>query len=189
MLEHPILRGVPPFECRSTAELYKLKPLMELATPLLFGKSADNPQQPVAVINTYNGGRAFYLALGNPDDFKLPQFRKLLANGILWALDRPIPKLEKTAAAPPELPEAVRQAKGLDSAVETLHAPMRNTDALSPQDEQKKFKLADGLAIDLIASEPQVRQPLNISFDERGRMWVVQYIQYPYPAGLKVVEY
>ncbi|HEV8607240.1 MAG TPA: PVC-type heme-binding CxxCH protein, partial [Tepidisphaeraceae bacterium] len=32
-------------------------------------------------------------------------------------------------------------------------------------------------------------QPLNISFDERGRMWVVQYIQYPFPAGLKVVEY
>src|SRR5204863_9759069 len=130
-------------------------PLMESATPLLFGKSADNPQQPVAVINTYNGGRAFYIALGNPDDFKLPQFRKLLANGILWALDKPIPKAEKTAAVP--LPDAIREAKGLDSVVETLHAPMRNTNALSPPDEQKKSKLADDLAIDLIASEPQIR--------------------------------
>src|SRR6266850_4300686 len=188
MLEHPILRGVSPLEFHSVASLYKLNPLMESATPLLFGKSADNPVQPVAVINTYNGSRAFYLALGHPDDFKLPQIRKLLVNGILWALDKPIPKSEKTAAAS-DLPDAIKNAKGIDSVVETLHAPTRNTNALSPQDEQKHFKLADGLAVDLIASEPDIRQPLNISFDERGRMWVVQYMQYPYPAGLKVVEY
>jgi putative membrane-bound dehydrogenase-like protein len=187
LLDHPILRGVSPLEFHSTASLYKLNPLMDSATPLLLGKSGDNPIQPVAVINTYNGGRAFYLALGHPDDFKLPQIRKLLANGILWALDKPIPKTQKTASIP--LPDAIKNAKGIDSVVETLHAPARNTNALSPQDEQKQFKLADGLAIDLIASEPAIRQPLNISFDERGRMWVVQYIQYPYPAGLKVVEY
>ncbi|HEV8293583.1 MAG TPA: PVC-type heme-binding CxxCH protein, partial [Tepidisphaeraceae bacterium] len=188
LLDHPILRGVSPLEFHSTASLYKLNPLMDSATALLFGKSGDNPVQPVAVINTYNGGRAFYLALGHPDDFKLPQIRKLLTNGILWALDKPIPKSEKTAIRPP-LPDAIKSAKGIDSVVETLHAPARNTNALSAQDEQKQFKLADGLAIDLVASEPDIRQPLNISFDERGRMWVVQYIQYPYPAGLKVVEY
>ncbi len=28
-----------------------------------------------------------------------------------------------------------------------------------------------------------------MSFDERGRLWVVQYLQYPFPAGLKVVRY
>ena len=90
---------------------------MDSATALLFGKSADNPQQPLAVINTYNGGRSFYLALGNPDDFNLPQIRKLLTNGILWALDKPIPKSEKTAAAS-DLPDAIKSAKGIDSVVE-----------------------------------------------------------------------
>ena len=40
----------------------------------------------------------------------------------------------------------------------------------------------------LAAAEPMVRQPVNISFDERGRMWVVQYLQYPDPAGLKPVS-
>ncbi|MBX7106811.1 MAG: hypothetical protein K1X57_22235, partial [Gemmataceae bacterium] len=53
----------------------------------------------------------------------------------------------------------------------------------------EKFQVADGLAIDLIASEPDVAQPLYMSFDARGRMWVVQYLQYPFPAGLKVVRY
>ncbi len=37
----------------------------------------------------------------------------------------------------------------------------------------------------LAAAEPEVRQPLYINFDERGRMWVVQYLQYPFPAGLE----
>ena len=35
-------------------------------------------------------------------------------------------------------------------------------------------------------SEPIVQQPLHLSFDARGRLWVVQYIQYPEPAGIRV---
>ncbi|MDZ4849517.1 MAG: PVC-type heme-binding CxxCH protein [Pirellulaceae bacterium] len=52
-----------------------------------------------------------------------------------------------------------------------------------------QFKVADGLKIELVAEEPTVMQPLSINFDERGRMWVVQYRQYPFPAGLKVIRY
>ncbi len=49
--------------------------------------------------------------------------------------------------------------------------------------------VGDGLTLDIVASEPMVRQPLNMFFDERGRMWVVQYLQYPFPAGLKILRY
>ena len=58
---------------------------------------------------------------------------------------------------------------------------------LSPAEELKKLKVADGLEIKLVAAEPQVAQPLSISFDDRGRMWVLQYRQYPNPIGLKPV--
>ena len=53
----------------------------------------------------------------------------------------------------------------------------------------EQFKVADGLVMEAVASEPVVRQPLNLHFDERGRLWVVQYLQYPFPAGLKIVKY
>jgi putative membrane-bound dehydrogenase-like protein len=59
----------------------------------------------------------------------------------------------------------------------------------SPQDTVKSFKLREGLVAEVVAAEPVVRQPLNLHFDERGRLWVVQYIQYPFFAGLKVVKY
>ncbi len=60
---------------------------------------------------------------------------------------------------------------------------------LPPAEAMAALKLRDGLAIDLIAAEPPVVQPLYMSFDSRGRLWVTQYIQYPFPAGLKVTSY
>jgi hypothetical protein len=51
------------------------------------------------------------------------------------------------------------------------------------------FTTPDDLRIELLLSEPEVRQPVNVSFDERGRMWVVQYLQYPAPAGLKMLSH
>ena len=59
---------------------------------------------------------------------------------------------------------------------------------LSPAESLAKMTTAADLAVDLIASEPDVAQPTHISFDERGRMWVAQYRQYPYPAGVKMVS-
>jgi putative membrane-bound dehydrogenase-like protein len=51
----------------------------------------------------------------------------------------------------------------------------------------KKMTVADGFTVQLVAAEPMVRQPVSIEFDDRGRLWVIQYLQYPNPAGLKRV--
>jgi glucose/arabinose dehydrogenase len=59
---------------------------------------------------------------------------------------------------------------------------------MSPNDSMGTMKLQSDLKIDLIACEPAVAQPTHISFDERGRMWVSQYRQYPYPAGVKQIS-
>ena len=53
----------------------------------------------------------------------------------------------------------------------------------------RSFKVADDLQLELVLAEPIVRQPVSISFDERGRLWVVQYLQYPDPAGLRMVSH
>src|SRR5258708_29360567 len=42
------------------------------------------------------------------------------------------------------------------------------------------------LAVDLVLKEPEVAQPVFLDFDERGRMCVVEYLQHPDPAGLKM---
>ena len=58
----------------------------------------------------------------------------------------------------------------------------------SPEDAVKRMQLPAGFSAKLVACEPMIRQPLSISFDEKGRMWVLQYLQYPNPACLKPVK-
>ncbi|MCA9167645.1 MAG: dehydrogenase, partial [Planctomycetales bacterium] len=53
---------------------------------------------------------------------------------------------------------------------------------------EPSLRVADDLRCDLILREPVVANPLHLSFDERGRLWVVQYRQYPWPAGLKLLS-
>ncbi|MDX2248884.1 MAG: c-type cytochrome [Bacteroidia bacterium] len=45
---------------------------------------------------------------------------------------------------------------------------------LSPDEESATFQLVPGLKIQLVASEPLVEEPVFITFDEDGRMWVAE---------------
>ncbi len=53
--------------------------------------------------------------------------------------------------------------------------------ALSPAESAAKIELATGYHLQLIASEPEVVSPVDATFDDRGRLWVVEMIDYPYP--------
>lgn len=50
------------------------------------------------------------------------------------------------------------------------------------------MSVAKGFHVELVASEPMVRQPVAMNFDDRGRIWVIQYLQYPNPVGLTPVK-
>ena len=52
----------------------------------------------------------------------------------------------------------------------------------------KTFTIPEDLKLELVLAEPVIKQPLFMTWDERGRLWVAQYIQYPYPAGLKMLS-
>ena len=98
---HPVLRGVTPFVGRSW--LYHVTPVHgEDVQTLLLGRAvgsnrpADGPHpliEPVAWTKTYTGdtgrkARVFFTTLGHPEEFTEPAMRRLLINGIYWALGR-----------------------------------------------------------------------------------------------------
>ena len=58
----------------------------------------------------------------------------------------------------------------------------------TPEESLQRLTVPEGLEVKLVAAEPNLRQPITVSFDERGRMWVIEYLQYPKPAGLNVVK-
>jgi putative membrane-bound dehydrogenase-like protein len=59
---------------------------------------------------------------------------------------------------------------------------------LVPSQGVPYLQVAEGFEIDLVVSEPVVEKPLYMQFDARGRLWVVEYRQYPWPAGLKLLS-
>ena len=65
--------------------------------------------------------------------------------------------------------------------------PLLPGQGFPPADAAKRMKPADGLTVKLFAAEPDVRQPIFVKCDDRGRVWTIQYLQYPNPAGLKRV--
>ncbi len=52
----------------------------------------------------------------------------------------------------------------------------------SPQEELKAFHLPPGFEAQLVAADPDIHKPINIAFDERGRLWVTDTVEYPFPA-------
>jgi putative membrane-bound dehydrogenase-like protein len=58
----------------------------------------------------------------------------------------------------------------------------------APAEAVKRMTAANGLKVRLFASEPEVRQPIFVKCDDRGRLWTIQYLQYPNPAGLTRVK-
>ncbi|HVX60957.1 MAG TPA: PVC-type heme-binding CxxCH protein, partial [Pirellulales bacterium] len=50
---------------------------------------------------------------------------------------------------------------------------------LSPQATLEQMTLPPGFQATLFAGEPDVVQPIALTFDDRGRMWVVECLSYP----------
>ena len=64
------------------------------------------------------------------------------------------------------------------------------------EEERLSFHLPEGFEIELVASEPEIHKPLNLAFDDLGRLWVTETIEYPFAVpdgkpgrdGLKILS-
>jgi putative membrane-bound dehydrogenase-like protein len=50
---------------------------------------------------------------------------------------------------------------------------------LKPEETVAKMQIADGFEVKLFAAEPQLVNPIAMTVDERGRVWVVECFEYP----------
>ena len=60
---------------------------------------------------------------------------------------------------------------------------VRSTAFQTPEQERAGFTLPEGFEVTLFASEPDISKPMNIAFDDQGRLWVTQSSEYPMAAG------
>ncbi len=81
---------------------------------------------------------------------------------------------KKTNAATP--------APKMSTPPEKFAENVRTTEFRTPEEERLGFKLPPGFEITLVASEPEISKPINMEFDDKGRLWVTQSSEYPLPA-------
>ena len=63
-------------------------------------------------------------------------------------------------------------------------APVENVSTFpprSPIEERKALHVPPGFEIQLVAAEPDIHKPLNLAFDDLGRLWVTDTVEYPFP--------
>ncbi|PHN01750.1 PVC-type heme-binding CxxCH protein [Flavilitoribacter nigricans] len=146
---------------------------------LLMVREENGESEPWTWTRTHGDGRVFYTAYGHDErTWNNPGFQKLVKEGILWAVgDRvkglwetyhqDMPTLEYQAGAGP-IPNYEKR----DPAPQ-LQAP------LSPEASAKLTQVPPGFSLELFAAEPDVINPISMTWDEKGRLWVIETVDYP----------
>src|SRR5207302_8998344 len=56
------------------------------------------------------------------------------------------------------------------------HLPNR---PYSPEEAIEAMTVPPGFAVELVASEPDIVNPIAMTFDDRGRIWITESLEYP----------
>jgi len=92
---------------------------------------------------------------------------------IHWQVDESV--ADQRALRPDAVPERWNLSEGRDQGT--------YADGFSPADAAKNMLVPEGFTVDLVASEPELTQPIAMCFDDRGRLWVVEGHTYPQKAA------
>ena len=170
-INHPILKKVPEFEVFD--ETYVHKNLSEDRTVLMVRDEKGRPE-PWTWVRKHGKGRVFYSAYGH--DLRVWEnfdFQKLVTSATLWAaqkqeiLDPRIPKLTYLADTNNWFHNYEKRRNQLIQ------------QQLKPEESLNCMVLPDEFEIDLVAHEPDIMNPIDMTWDDRGRMLVAVTMDYP----------
>jgi putative membrane-bound dehydrogenase-like protein len=169
---HPVMKGVSEFT--TTDETYvhqKLNADIEVLTERVDGLK----KEPYTWIRKEGKGRVFYTAYGHDDvTWKNADFLKLLRNGVLWAIGDEV----KDGIAKLKIPEvSIYPDTIADFAAR--HLVPKIQEGLTPEQSMKLIQVPAGFDVKLFAAEPDITNPIAMSWDEKGRLWIVESVDYP----------
>ena len=171
--EHPAMQGLSPF-VTEWDETY-VHHLLADDIDVLMERVDTSHREPYTWVKDYGKGRVFYTAFGHDErTFRNPGFIKLVKNGILWAVgEKAVDRMKKYVIAKPTYEEA-RMPN-----YERRNPPPRYQHPLSPEESQTLVQVPVGFRLELFASEPEIKKPIAMDWDERGRLWIIETIDYP----------
>ncbi len=166
--EHPIMKGFVSFE--TWDETYVHDQLTSDRTVLQM-----RDQEPWTWVRNQGKGKVFYTAYGHDDrTWNQPAFQELLRRAILWSIN----DKARASLAALKLPTLESEEMILPGYLE--HKTItRGQKPLPPAESLKMAQVPNGFDLALFASEPNIVNPIHITWDDKGRAYVVETVDYP----------
>jgi len=170
--DHPIMEGIDEFETWDETYIHSQ---INNDIQVLMERVEGDHREPWTWIREEGKGRVFYTAYGHDErTWEKEEFKELLANGILWAVgDEVIALLDAYDMPEPEFRDEVIPN------YERRDPPPQYQLPLSPEESMKTVQLPVGFEMTLFASEPMIINPMSMAWDERGRLYVIETVDYP----------
>ena len=149
-------------------------------------------RSPWTWVRTHGKGRVFYTAWGHDErTWGNPGFQNLVERGIRWACKDDVSQVP-SFADPPEMTAPRKDVKPfeyVDSVIPfyppskqwgVMAEPVKKLQKpLAAEESIKHFITPVGFAVELYAADPEIGKPLAMNWDERGRLWLCETLDYP----------
>ena len=166
--DHPVMRGYGGFETWDETYVHDRhgddRTILQL-----------RDKEPWTWVLKQGQGRVFYTAYGHDMRcWSQPAFHELIRRAILWSVGEDV----RAKLAAMKLPELEQEEMILPGYRErkTITSGQK---PLSPENSLKLAQVPVGYDISLFASEPDIVNPIHITWDDRGRAYVIQTVDYP----------
>ena len=180
--EHLAVKGVPEIEAWD--ETYFHKNHNEKDRTVLQVRKVSGPDdnitgdEPWTWVRTQGKGRIYYTASGHDERvWGRSEFHEMLKVGILWAVGD-----ERRASYDQFINERTPlnyETRDNIPNYENRAEPLPYQLPLSAADSMDYTRVPVGFRLELFASEPDIINPVCMAWDERGRLWVAETVDYP----------
>ena len=172
---HPVTQSIDTFS--TWDETYVHHKLSEDRTVLMERVEGEH-REPWTWVKEHGKGRVFYTAYGHDErSWSNPGFHELMKEGIVWAVGDEVRKQwEEFASTIPAL--KYRPEANIPN-YEKRNPRPQYQEPLAPEESAKLIQVPPGFDLELFASEPDIINPIAMEWDEKGRLWVIETIDYP----------
>ncbi|WP_188505394.1 PVC-type heme-binding CxxCH protein [Parapedobacter pyrenivorans] len=146
--------------------------LVEGATP---EGTSDNAGSDAMSRLVKGDGRVFQTASGSEESvWKQLDFLRQVNSGVQWAIGDKVMGLVAQLKIP-----SVSIYQDTIADFTARHFVPKMQDPLSSEESKKLMQVPIGFELQLFAAEPDIVNPMAMSWDEKGRLWIIEAMDYP----------
>ena len=179
--QHPVMAGLKPFTAYDETYLHsQLQPDNNVLAvrEIKADQKKDKPgasTEPYTWTRTHGKGKVFYTAYGHDErTWQLPDFQELIYNGIIWSVNDAA-RAAHVARAPQKFEYRAAKLPNYEQRPGIQYQQL----ALTPEESMKHIQVPVDFKLELFAAEPNVMHPIALTWDEKGKLYVLITKDYP----------